>query len=295
MATALWTAAGILLVAAALLDVFQTLLRPGSTGRLTHLIFRAAWALVRGPRRASVSGPLTIVLVIAVWITLVTVGWALIYFPHLPDGFAFNGVDPGRYPPFVEAMTISLVTLTTLGYGDVVPIYEVLRAVSPLEALTGFILLSAAVSWFMQLYPALARRRAFALRLASLARAGTIDGFPSLSESRALGILDATTHDLADVTADLAQNAEIFYFREHDPTMSMPRAAGYVLQLRDAAGSSEYAAVQMQGRALAAVLDELASVLLRQYPHVRGESADDVLGHVATNHGHRFEAPDSGA
>lgn len=289
MTTVLSTVAGVVLIAAALFDVFQTLLRPGGTGRLTVVVFRATWRLVsRGRRRATISGPATILTVILIWIALITIGWALIFLPHLPDGFAYNGVEPDRYYPFVEAMTLSLVTLTTLGYGDAVPTQEVLRAVSPLEALMGFAILTAAVSWFMQIYPALARRRSFAIRLTSMKKAGLIDDLPSLTEAHSRAVLDSATQAVADITADLAQNAEIFYFRERDATMSMPRAAGYLLDLRDRALACDSESLRRQAAVLEREIDELSALLRRQYPHVRGETSDEVLSNVADSHGHRF-------
>lgn len=289
MSAVLSTVVGALLVALALVDVFQTLLRPGGTGRLTEQVFRLSWRLVtRGARPAMVSGPLTILAVIVIWVTLVTVGWALIYLPHLPQGFAYSGVDPADYHPLVEAMTISLVTLTTLGYGDAVPAEPILRAVSPLEALMGFALLTAAVSWFMQLYPALARRRSFAMTLTSMHEASVIASISRLPAERATDVLDATARSLAEISADLAQNPEIFYFRDRDPRMSMPRATGYALDLRDRTLAASDETVRLQAQVLAREIDALGSLMRRQYPHVRGASSDDILGHVADSHGHTF-------
>ncbi|WP_251454671.1 potassium channel family protein [Microbacterium sp. Marseille-Q6648] len=128
---------GTALILIALNDVFQTLLRPSATGRLTHVVFRLAWALARRRRRSLFSsGALTVLMTIAMWLALVTVGWALVYLPHVPEGFSYSGVDPERYVPFVEALTFSMVALTTLGLGDVIPAEPWIRALSPLEALT---------------------------------------------------------------------------------------------------------------------------------------------------------------
>jgi hypothetical protein len=281
------TVVGVVLIAIALNDVFQTLLRPTGTGRLAHLVFRMAWA-IRRSRRYTASGPLTILVVIGLWVGLVAVGWALIYLPHVPEGFAYSGIDASAYHPFAEALTMSLVALTTLGLGDVVPAHPVLRVLSPLEALTGFALLTASVSWFMQLYPALARRRSFGLHIESLREAQVVERWSELSDSRAAETLSAVTAALAGVTADLVQNSEIFYFTDHTQRMSAPRAMEYVLELRDAASASRSPDVQAEGRILAAMVDELVRLLKTQYPHVRGESTEEVVTDVATAHGHRW-------
>nr|WP_281360133.1 potassium channel family protein [Isoptericola halotolerans] len=59
----------------------------------------------------------------------------------------------------VDALYLSLVSLTTVGYGDITPLTPWLRIAAPVEGLLGFALLTAAVSWVLQVYPALTRRR----------------------------------------------------------------------------------------------------------------------------------------
>ena len=284
------TIGGIILIVVALNDVFHTLLRPSATGRLTTLVFRGTWSIAR--RRAArihINGPLTVVAAIAVWIVLLAVGWALIYLPHIPEGFSYSaGVDPASYHEFVEALTFSLVALTTLGLGDVVPVDPVIRALAPLEALTGFALLSAAVSWFMQLHPALTRRRALAIELTALSEAGITRMPHSISTARAVAIVESTSRSLAAVTADLVQNAEIFYFTEKDERLSSSRAMAYALQLRDAAIAAPSADLRSAGAVLARILDELARVVVSRYAHVTGESTDDILRAAAGSHGHAW-------
>ncbi|WP_426322674.1 potassium channel family protein [Microbacterium sp. E-13] len=280
------TIAGVLLIAIALNDVFHTLLRPASTGRLTTLVFRGTWSLSRRQRPLPVGGPLTILATIGVWLLLVTFGWALIYLPHLPDGFAYSGVDPADYNTFLEALTYSLVALTTLGLGDMVPAEPLIRLLSPLEALTGFALLSASVSWFVQLYPALARRRALAVELTGLHAAGLSALPPTVSPEFAASVIASVTRAVSELTADLVQNTEIFYFTERDERLSAARASGYAMELRDAALRSSHPDVHAAGMLLSHVLDELARVLTDQYPHVSGESTDDVLRAAAGSHGH---------
>ena len=269
-------------------DVFQTLLHASGTGRLTHFLFRATWSLTRHRRRrVPINGTLTVLITIGVWVALVAVGWALIYLPYIPEGFVYTGIDPDGYQPFPEAITISLVMLTTLGLGDTVPAAPLLRLLSPLEALAGFALLSASVSWFMQLYPALARRRAFAIELTSLHSRRT-DGDRSRTSRLAKRARSCAPRRRRSPwsTADLVQNAEIFYFTDGDERLSAARAIGFVTTLRDAALASPHADVRAEGRQLSGILDELATRLRQQYSHVRGESADDILAAFAESHGY---------
>ncbi|MFE7845621.1 ion channel [Microbacterium sp. NPDC057407] len=283
------TVVGVVMIVVALNDVFHTLLRPASTGRLTTLVFRSVWGLSRGRRTLLVvGGPLTVLLTIMVWIVLLAFGWALVYLPHVPDGFSYSGVDPEQYHPFLESLTFSLVALTTLGLGDVVPAEPLIRLLSPLEALTGFVLLSGAVSWFMQLYPALARRRALAIELTSMHAAGMTTLPPAVTSGVAASVVSSVARAIAELTADLVQNTEIFYFAEKDERLSAARAVGYAMELRDAAACAEDADVRLAGAVLAETLDELGRVLTDQYPHVTGDSTDEVLRAVAGSHGYTF-------
>src|SRR3546814_20436143 len=98
--------AGVALILIAVIDVFQTLLRPGTTGRLSHVVFRAAWAPTRRRPRLGVGGPLMVVGVVALWVTHLTFGWPLIYHPHIPAGFPFRRDGP-RHHPLPARLTIN--------------------------------------------------------------------------------------------------------------------------------------------------------------------------------------------
>ncbi|WP_253250612.1 potassium channel family protein [Arthrobacter globiformis] len=99
--------------------------------------------------------------VIGAWATMAVLGWALLYLPHLPEHFIYGDGVP-RQADFLEAVYISMVTLSTVGFGEVVAGHPLLRLVSAAQAVTGFGLLTATVSWILQMYPALNRRRALA-------------------------------------------------------------------------------------------------------------------------------------
>lgn len=72
----------------------------------------------------------------------------------------------------VDAPYLSLVTVATLGFIDIVATAPLLRL---LIALIGFALLTGAVTWMRQIYPALTRRRVLPLRLATQAKAHTTE------------------------------------------------------------------------------------------------------------------------
>lgn len=139
-------------------------------------------------------------------------------------------MDVSGRSAFLDSLYLSLVTLATLGYGDIVPAAAWLRVVAPLEGLIGFALLTAAVSWVLQVYPALARRRALAVRLSMLRKNDAAGVLGDLHETVAAGILDELSEDLVQIRVDLTQYGETYFYGESDPRASLPAAGSYALQ-----------------------------------------------------------------
>ncbi|WP_237767453.1 potassium channel family protein [Serinicoccus sp. CUA-874] len=233
------TLAGIVVIGVGLHDMFHTLLHPTGQGRLSRMVLTGMWKVSKatGHRLGSTVGPLAMVAVILVWVLLQLLGWALIYLPHVPKGFMYSsGVDPSDYPDALEAVYLSAVTLSTLGYGDMVATDLWVRTASPLQALTGFALLTAALTWFTQIYPPLSRRRALALELKGLADsdwAGSVDDADPAVLTR---VLDTLAAEVVTVGIDFAQHTEGFYFQERDPDLALARQLPYALRPRRGPG-----------------------------------------------------------
>ncbi len=140
--------------------------RRGGPGADTNRVFAGhrGRILVSAPFDGPVqAGPFVFLSIVASWVSLLAVGWALILWPHLPGNFLYQtGLDPSKNDGFLTALYVSLTTMTTLGYGDIVPTVWWLRVLRPLQALTGFAVLTAFVTWLLSIYPVLDRRRAFA-------------------------------------------------------------------------------------------------------------------------------------
>ena len=170
------TCLGIALIAVVAHDVFDALFHHRGAGILSGAVMRTTW---RGFRRASVrrrsllplAGPFALVAVVAMWLVLLVTGWALVLWPHIIDGFRFDPGAASGEATLVDAVYVSLVTLATLGFGDITPASGWLKLVLPLEALIGLGLLTATVSWLLSIHPALSRRRSLAYEISLLRRA----------------------------------------------------------------------------------------------------------------------------
>ena len=223
--------------------------------------------------------------VIAAWATLAAVGWALLYLPHLPAGFSYSNDIP-RQADFAEALYISLVALSTAGFGEIVAVHPILRLVMAFQAVAGFGLLTATVSWILQTYPALSRRRALAHQLNLFREAAGPAGIASLEARHAAALLESMAENVASVSIDLLSFHETYYFHEVEQRGSLPATLAYAHQLASEAQDSDNTELRFAGRMLYAALEDLAGVLRGKFGHV-GDTSSDVFDHYELHHRHR--------
>ncbi|WP_125777316.1 potassium channel family protein [Antribacter gilvus] len=273
--TVLATVAGVVLVLVAVRDVFDTLLHPSGQGRVSVVVTGLVWRVCRrlGARAARLSGPAAMASVTVVWVGCIVVGWALVYWPHLQTGFSYStDLEPARRDDLVDAFYVSAVTLTTLGFGDVVPTVWWLRLVAPVEGLIGFALLTAGVSWILEVYPALARRRAVALQVHGLRLTRTAELLDRIEPGMVAPVLRGLAAGINQVRVDFMQYEVIYYFVDPHEATSLAASVPYALELAAAAGESDSAGVRHAGGVLDVALSGLAQVLDAEYLHTGGET-----------------------
>ena len=291
-------ATGTVLVLLTLREMFHELFHPAGSGSLGAGLRRGLWQGFRmvAKRRRSVlvlAGPGILVTTVVVWTLLLGVGWALVFWPFLPEGFRFGSpLAPAEQAGLLDALYFSFVTLATLGYGDISPTGAGLRLLAPLEAAVGFALLTAGISWILSVYPVLGRRRAFAQRLASLHRlqqdgAGVLD----LEPDTAHRVLDELAAALAQVRADLVQSTISYYFTEDDEGLSLPVWLPFAERLAtDAASETRAPAVRHAGRLLGDAVSAYAAVLRGAYLKDAGDTTAGILEAYASDHLRRTAA-----
>jgi len=159
--------AGISCLFLVLLDAFQTIILPRrATGRfrLTSVFYRVTWnpwafvaSRMRNPSHResffSYYGPLSLILLLAVWAALMILGFALLFYAL---GSPFT--DSSHMPLFFNDIYVSGTTIFTLGLGDVIPQNTWARSLLVVEAGTGFGLLAVVMGYFPVLYSAFSRR-----------------------------------------------------------------------------------------------------------------------------------------
>lgn len=279
---------GVVLILIVLRDMFHTLGHPLGQGSLSGIVMRTLWHL---SHRAEGHGPLTklvgpfgLLTVMTTWGALVVSGWALVYWPFIPTGFVFSAGPPaGTAGRALDALYLSLVTISTLGFGDVVPDLAWLRVIVPLEALFGLALLTVAVSWTLQIYPALTRRRALAIQLALLRRSDASTTLQATEAGATAALLRSVTDSIIAVRVDLTQYSETYYFRD-EPDLSLAATVGFAVELARIGTMSARADVRFTATTLDLALTDIAGILDAKFLHIGG-STTEVFEAYAADHG----------
>ena len=159
--------AGIVCLFAVLVDAFQTIILPRRASgrfRLTRLFYIFTWRpwvfvtdRFHDPRKREASfsfyGPLSLILLLVVWASVMIFGFALIFYAL---GSPFS--DPALSPGFLSDLYVSGTTIFTLGLGDVLPHSGSARVLVILESGTGLGFLAVVMGYFPVLYGAFSRR-----------------------------------------------------------------------------------------------------------------------------------------
>lgn len=148
-------------------DIFETIVLPRRVTRhirVTRLVYKATWwpwsGLARTMRSAerrenllSMYGPLSLLVLLFVWATGLVLGFAALQWS---GGSALH--SPTGHTGFPTDVYMSGTTFFTLGLGDVTPLTPLARALTVVEAGTGFGVLALVIGYLPVLYQAFSRR-----------------------------------------------------------------------------------------------------------------------------------------
>jgi hypothetical protein len=286
---------GVGLILAALRDIFDTLFHPSGKGILSRVLPRLLWQGVRGiggryPLIQELCGPVTLLAVIASWTVLLALGWALVFWPHLASEFLLDPKsNSSTNGGFVDALYLSLVTLTTLGFGDITPTNGWLKVLVPLEALVGFGLLTASLSWVISLYPAFSRHRSLAheVSLVHEAESDTEIGVRQMDALAAEQMLGSLTTQLIAVQTDLVHFPISYYFRSSKERFELSATIPYLLRLAREGDSSDCApGVRMRASMLRGAIEDFSDTIGARFLDLPSASSDKVLAAYARDNLH---------
>ncbi len=176
---------GCVCVGIAVLDILLTALHPTAGSPVSARFHRLVWAVIRrvagllpegdGRRVLSWTLPLSVVGLVLSWLFWLLVGFGLVYAPSMgsPGAFHFAGQRLG----WGDAFYFSGVCLTSVGFGDIVPLHGWLRVLAVGEGLSGLVIVGVAITYILAVFPMLPLSNILAITLNEESN-GQVDAVP---------------------------------------------------------------------------------------------------------------------
>lgn len=274
---------GALVIAVGLLDVFQTLFHPAGRGAMSDWIARVIWRTFRRLSRRNrglltLAGPVAILITIVTWAVLTVLGFALIYLPEMNAGYVYtNGIPQDPNAHFWGAVNCSIGALITLSDGVYAkPVW--MRLLRSSEAVIGFGLLTASMSWLLSLYPVLENRRSVAHR-ASLLHHAELETGQNLFGERSTtveNLIYGLAADLTTLRNQMVQFPISYYFHMDEDNTALAGILPYMAEIADRAVAVRDAPMlQIAGTALGGAVEDflvaLAEIFLKMQKHDKRE------------------------
>jgi len=283
--TLLLSLVGLVFIGMALRDIFDVLFHLEGHAMISRAIMRTVWRVLRRaadarPQVWPLAGPVGLVATIAAWALLLWVGWALLLWPHLG-----NFQDAAGKPPdggLWEALHLSGGIVTTMGWGDVTPVGPWLRVITPLEALLGFGLLTASVTWLFAVHPAVQARRALAYELWLLRQVsdGARDA-PAFDED----VIGELTSRIISVQRDIVAHPATYYFRDPDERLLLSAELPFLRDVADhAAQDGSDVTTARRARMLSQAIDDLLLTIGRRIHGREGIEPTEALRIFTRDH-----------
>ena len=288
-----WTILGIALILVALRDIFDVLFHPAGRGIVARRVVRGVSGGTRRLPGGSgtlglLAGPLGYAAVIGTWAALLAVGWALVFMPQMPGGFTFDpALDPAEHSGFADPLYVSLVNLTSLGYGDISPASPLLRILGPVETIFGLGLLTASISWLISIYNAISRRDSLAheVHLAKEAEERLGEKLADADPELLATMLASFSEQLIRARRDLIHFPITHYFRTEDEQRALAGMLPFLASLVEEAGDENRPhALRVRAEILRMAIDDFAETL-RTRLRIPGESTAETLEHYLSEHG----------
>lgn len=216
----LYWGVGAILILAALQDLFHTLFHPAARGDISDWLAMRVWRACQrgGCKLLRVAGPMAFATVIFYWMASVFLGFALMYRTQLPDGFVYlHGLHPSEFDSFLAACNLSLGSLITLSTGAL-PKSGWVQLLMNIEAVFGFAILTASISWILSIYPILEHRRTLAHQATLLHYGETSHGrrLCQVSDSDLQTLLFGFGSQVTTARNELSQFPITYFFYERD-------------------------------------------------------------------------------
>jgi hypothetical protein len=237
------------------------------------------------------AGPVAILCIMFMWALCSVFGFAFIYYPFMHTQFALApGLDAARHQGFMDALNVSIGSLITVG-GDFNAKSKAIRLAMGIEAIMGFGLLTASVSWLLSIYPALERRHTLAHEATLLHYAEEKTGIriEELPSSEAQDVIWGLAASMATARNDLTQFPIIYYFQAGDEESGFSGVILYLAELAEKASQTNNPpSVRMAGIALGGAIDDYLEFIAETFVHMPTENKRGIMERYAAEHMRRL-------
>jgi voltage-gated potassium channel len=127
---------------------------------------------------------------------------------HLVEGAA----QPDRFGTIPDAMWWAIITLTTVGYGDVVPITPLGKVVAGVTAIMGIAMLALPVGIIATSFSEVIHRREFVVTWSMVARVPIFESLGASALAEIMQLLYSRTARKGEVIAGRGEKADAMYF-----------------------------------------------------------------------------------
>jgi hypothetical protein len=257
------TAVGAAIVLFAIREMFHDLFHPSRSGALSDWVASGTFRFFRRwPRMLPTAGPLALSLSISLWVMLLVVGFALIYWAVFPAAYQFQSPPPpGGWAGWWWSFYYSLEMLTTLGLGDIQALPTWLKVLSACHTLIGFSLITASITWIVLVFPALGRIRTLARKAITLNDAELSTGVPVVSAGMHV-VVAGLAEQTIQCRVDLVHFPILFYFAADDARASLPHALFALMRFAgEGEGAGRDDLVRLSAAGLRTALGDLADLI----------------------------------
>lgn len=235
-------AGGVLLLGLLFVDIFITVFHAsGRGGPLNRLQNRIIWRAFRAvgirsdgaprPEVLGLGGPTLVAVTLLLWLGWLVLGFFLIYLPFVASFLTLAGQIR---TPWLEALTYSMYTASTLGLGDVVPESGWLRIITGVQAMSGFALFSISITYLLSIYSELTAARTTAHQIASYfadGPAATLRRLDDFGVESFVGWSETIKESLLRAVETQHQYPVLNYFYSADSARALPVQLGRMLDL----------------------------------------------------------------
>lgn len=139
------------------------------TGRLTTVIWKVMRGIVgtKKHHKLSLSGPIILITTVSVWILMILLGWALIFYA---DPSSIKNPNTQAIPSYLGHIWYVAYVMFTVGNGDYVPTSDAWRLLSALVAFGGMGMVTLSVTYILQVLSAVVAKRAFSSSVTSIGK-----------------------------------------------------------------------------------------------------------------------------